>query len=94
MKNESSFQISIRFPKGIFEALKKFIPNTSRRDFIRKAVSEKLSRDFGANIPPELSRCGQGKRTDLDTPEKRAAKLPALREQARKARESKQGGKE
>lgn len=90
-----SKQISVMFPPVIVESLEKFLSTSAQRVFIREAVAEKLNRDFMAKIPVALVKnVSQGKRTDLDTPEKRAAKLPALREQARKARESKQGGKE
>ena len=73
--------------------LKKFA-NESKTAFIREAIAEKLIRDYGVSLARSDFAITQGKRTDLDTPEKRAAKLPALREQARRARESKQGGKE
>lgn len=91
--NETNESFSLRISGKLLFFLKKFA-NGSKTAFIREAIAEKLIRDCGVSLTRSDFLITQGKRTDLDTPEKRAAKLPALREQARKARESKQGGKE
>ena len=53
------------FPRAISDALKKHCGN-ALRDFVRAAVAEKISRDFGENLSPALTRGEQGRRTDLE----------------------------
>lgn len=86
MKNESP-QIAVRVSQGILDALNECLKERSKTPFIRDAITEKLERDFGVKVAPELPkprRIGQGKRNDLaDNPER----LAALKEQAAKMRE-------
>ena len=84
MKNESP-NISIIVSREILEAISK--TGESRSVFFRKAACDRLAKDFGVVIQPDLPkapRIGQGKRNDLkDNPER----LEALKEQAAKMRE-------
>jgi hypothetical protein len=85
MKNESP-NISIIISREILEAIAK--TGESRSVFFRKAACDRLAKDFGVVISPELPkapRIGQGKRNDIaGNPER----LEQLRVQAAKMRES------
>lgn len=63
---KDSVQTTVRLPVALFSRLNELIPNGKRRDFIRKAIVEKLARDFRETVSPVLTRGEQGRRTDLE----------------------------
>lgn len=87
MKNESP-NISIIISREILEAIAK--TGESRSVFFRKAACDRLAKDFGVVISPELPkapRIGQGKRTDLaNADEATQEKMRSQAEHARKHR--------
>lgn len=72
---KDSIQTTVRLPIALFLRLNELLPNGERRDFIRKAITEKIARDFGETISPVLTHGKQGRRTDLE-------RLRAMREGA------------
>jgi len=73
--SKSSKQITINFPPELIAVFAKHLKSKHFRDFVREAVAEKLSRDFGEKIDKKDVNRKLGERVDLrgKTPEERAA---------------------
>ena len=82
---KESVQTTVRVPVYLLGRLNELVASGKRRDFIREAIAEKLSRDFGENVESKLSRKNQGRRTDLE-------KLRLSREAAQKQRKTAESG--
>lgn len=66
-----SVQFTLMIPLELADALaKRRGSGASKMDFVREAIAEKLSRDYGEKISPVLTRGEQGRRTDLEREKK------------------------
>lgn len=72
--SKSSKQITINFPHELLAAFDRHLKSKHFRDFVREAVAEKLTRDFGEHIDKKDFNRKLGERVDLrnKTPEERA----------------------
>ena len=66
-----SVQFTLMIPLELADALaKRRGSGAAKMDFVREAIAEKLSRDYGEKISPVLTRGEQGRRTDLEREKK------------------------
>ncbi|MGN0835072.1 MAG: hypothetical protein ACI4QA_04495 [Candidatus Spyradosoma sp.] len=82
--SKSSKQIAINFPNELLAIFEKCLRKKHFRDFVREALAEKLTRDFGKIIPQEYVNRRLGERVDLRNADEK--KLAELRERAAYAR--------
>ncbi len=71
-----SIQYTLVFPKAVSDALRKYC-GQGEKNFIREAVCERLTRNFGLRLSPVLTRKGQGRRSDLERKRKYLDELNA-----------------
>ncbi len=84
--SKSSVQFCFSVPLEIMEAYLSCQNRKNLTSFVRIAMIEKLNRDFGFALDARLGDFSQGKRVDLNNPQKRARKKAALDAAAGRAR--------